>query len=63
MSARLGLESWQLVFPVIGIAIFFGVFIWAVVRAIRTKRPALDHMLQLPLETESSRPASHVRPE
>ncbi len=63
MSERLALESWQLAFPAIGIVLFMAVFAWAVFRAVRMKRPALDRMLQLPMEQESSRPASHVRPE
>jgi len=63
MSERLGLESWQLVFPAVGILIFIAVFAWAVVRVWRMKRPELDRMLHLPLEQETSRPVSHVRPE
>ena len=63
MSERLALESWQLAFPAIGIVLFMGVFLWAVFRVARMKRPTIDHMLHLPMEKESSRPASHVRPE
>jgi len=63
MRDRLVLEAWQLVFPAIGIVLFMAVFLWAVVRAARMKRPALDRMLHLPMEQESSRPASHVRTE
>lgn len=63
MSERLALESWQLAFPAIGIVLFMAVFLWAVFRAARMKRPSLDRMLHLPMEQESSRPASHVRPE
>ncbi len=63
MSERLALESWQLAFPAIGIAIFAGIFIWAVIRTLRTKPPTLERMLHLPMEQETSRPASHVRPE
>jgi len=61
MRDRLILESWQLVFPSIGIVLFMAVFAWVVFRAVRMKRPALDRMLHLPMEKESSRPASHVR--
>lgn len=63
MSERIVFESWQLVFPAVGIVLFMGVFLWVVFRVSRMKRPAVDHMLQLPMEQESSRPASHVRTE
>jgi uncharacterized membrane protein len=63
MSERLALESWQLAFPAIGIVLFIAVFLWSVVRVVRMKRPTIEHMLHLPMEQESSRPASHVRPE
>lgn len=63
MSERLALESWQIAFPAIGIVIFMAVFLWAVVRVLRMKRPTIDRMLQLPMEQESSRPATHVRTE
>lgn len=63
MSERLAFESWQLMFPALGIVLFMAVFLWAVVRAWRMKRPSLDRMLHLPMEQESSRPASHVRTE
>ena len=63
MSERLAFESWQLAFPALGIVLFMGIFLWAVVRAVRMKRPVSDRMLQLPMEQETSRPASHVRRE
>jgi hypothetical protein len=63
MRDRIILESWQLIFPSIGIVLFMAVFVWVVIRATRMKRPSLDRMLHLPMEQESSRPASHVRHE
>lgn len=63
MSERLAFESWQLVFPAVGIVLFMAVFLWVVFRVARMKRPVVDHMLQLPMEQETSRPASHVRTE
>lgn len=63
MSERIVFESWQLAFPAVGIVLFMSVFLWAVVRVARMKRPSVDRMLHLPMESESSRPASHVRTE
>lgn len=55
-------ESWQMIYPAIGLVIFGVVFLWVSFRATRMKRPSLDHLQNLPLEKESPRPASHVRP-
>ena len=52
MSGRIAFESWQLLFPVIGIGIFAAVFFGIVFRVWRMKPPAVGHMEALPLEGE-----------
>jgi hypothetical protein len=52
MSSRLALESWQLLFPAIGIGIFAAVFFAVVIRVWRMRRPAVDHLESLPLADE-----------
>jgi cbb3-type cytochrome oxidase subunit 3 len=56
-------ESWQLIYPAVGLVIFFIVFLGVSFWATRMKRPSLDHLENLPLEKESPRPSSHVRPQ
>ena len=52
MSARLALESWQLLLPAIGLGIFAAVFFGVVIRVWCMQRPAVDHLENLPLELE-----------
>jgi hypothetical protein len=61
MTSRIVFESWQLLFPAIGIMIFIGVFVGAAVRAWRMRPPRIRHLENLPLEEESSRPVTHGR--
>ena len=56
MSARLALESWQLLLPAIGLAIFAAVFFGVVIRVWRMKPPAVGHLENLPLEADSPSP-------
>lgn len=63
MRSQIVFESWQMLFPAIGFVVFAAVFFWVVLRVIRLKRPSLEHLENLPLEKESSRPASHARPQ
>ena len=53
MSSRLALESWQLLLPAFGIAIFAAIFLGVVIRVWCMKRPWVDHLGNLPLEVES----------
>ena len=61
MSSRLALESWQLLFPAIGIAIFAAIFFAVVFRVWRMKPPRVEHLGQLPLEAEESRSPARER--
>ena len=63
MSSRVDFDAWQLVFPVIGFALFAGLFIWLFIRAVRMKKPSLDHLENLPLEEETKRSHSHAQAE
>lgn len=63
MTSRLVFESWQILFAAGGFAVFASVFAVKVVSACRMKAPRLERLQNLPLSEESSRPASHVRPE
>jgi hypothetical protein len=62
MSSRLALESWQLLFPAIGIGIFAAVFFAVVIRVWRMRSPAVDHLGHLPLEEESVAGATAAPP-
>lgn len=59
MSSRVAFDAWQIVFPVIGFTLFFALFLWLFFRAVRMKRPSIDHLENLPLEEENPRPVSH----
>lgn len=52
MSTRLALEPWQLLLPAIGLGIFAAVFFGVVIWVCRMKRPAVDHLENLPLELD-----------
>ena len=60
MSSRIAFEGWQIVFPAIGFAVFVLIFILAVIRAVRMKRKSVEHLQQLPLDDESTRPDDNV---
>ncbi|RME68432.1 MAG: hypothetical protein D6781_11015 [Verrucomicrobia bacterium] len=63
MSSRVAFEAWQMVFPPIGFIVFFTLFIWLFVRAVRMKQSSLNHLENLPLEEEITRPVTHGQSE
>ena len=50
---RLAYEEWHLVFPVIGFAISFAVFIYVSIRAFRMNKERADELARLPLREDS----------
>jgi len=52
MLTRIIYEDWQLIFPVVALAVASCVFIAAAVRAARMKPDQADRMASMPLENE-----------
>jgi hypothetical protein len=50
MFLRLSLESWHMIIPVIAFFLTFSVFVYFVIRALRMKKPDIDHISHLPLD-------------
>ena len=52
MFKRVILEDWQMVVPYICFALIAGVFLTAVIKAIRMKRDDIDRIASLPLKDD-----------
>lgn len=61
MFSRVTYESFQLIFPLIGFFLIFGVFIAVLVKVFLMKKEGVDHLSRLPLEDEEvpSKPENH----
>lgn len=56
MLKRVTFEEWQAIITVVAFLIFFTVFIFLSIRAWRMKNKERQHMSNLPLESEDSKP-------
>ncbi|YCM45949.1 hypothetical protein V2O64_07965 [Verrucomicrobiaceae bacterium 227] len=54
MFKRILHEEWADVVPIIAFVFTFTIFVVAIVRSLRMKKSARDHMSTLPLEDDSS---------
>jgi cbb3-type cytochrome oxidase subunit 3 len=59
MFQRINYEDWQVLFPIIGFAIFFLIFLVAVIWIMRMKKEKVDRMGQMPLDDDSEQVKAH----
>lgn len=52
MFDRVQYESWQIVFPIAGSLLFFGMFILIVIRVTRLPKGRVRHLAHLPFDEE-----------
>ena len=61
MFKRIVLEDWQHYVPLVSFTVSFGIFAYAVVRALLLKKEKVERLSQLPLE-DSPQPSSDPTP-
>ena len=59
MFQRVAYEDWQTIFPAIGFAIFFIVFVGGTLRILFKKQSSVTKLENLPLEEEGTQEISH----
>ncbi len=52
MFDRVQYESWQIVFPIVGFLLLFGIFILLVIRISRLPKTKVKHLAHLPFDEE-----------
>lgn len=57
--SRVQYENWHYVLTVLAFAIFFAVFVSIVVRTVRMKKDKLNHLSNLPLESDEETAIHH----
>lgn len=57
--SRVQYENWHYVLTILAFAIFFAVFVSIVVRTLRMKKDKLNHLSNLPLESDEETVIHH----
>ena len=57
--SRVQYENWHYVLTLLAFAIFFSVFVTIVVRTVRMKKDTLNHLSNLPLESDETSVKHH----
>lgn len=62
MFRRIILEDWTYIVPIISFAIFFVVFAYATIRALKLAEKHREHLETMPLDDASDAPSHHSHP-